>query len=149
MDASPCHFVGSLKANQVPELLAIPLTEYQAVPDHPGILAYRTQREVLGQERTVVVTYNEALYLGQLQLELVRLRKLQECLQHMQRQVIQGRRRPTVALAIYIIPSPLYARVPPLPVCSANVTSGALVCQSTQGPTGDRGRFLLFDRHDS
>lgn len=98
VDASPFHVVGSLKANQVPELLAIPLTEYQAVPDHPGLLAYRTQREVLGPERTVVVTYNEALYLGQLQGELVRLRKLQERLQHMQRQVIQGRRRPTVAV---------------------------------------------------
>ncbi len=97
VDASPFHFVGSLKANQVPDLLAIPLPDYQAVPGQPGLLAYRTQREVLDHERTVVITYNEALYLGQWQGELVRLRKLQDRLQHIHRQAMQGRRRPTVA----------------------------------------------------
>ncbi len=97
VDASPFHFVGSLKANQVPDLLEVPLTEYQTVPDHPGLLAYRTTRQALGQERTVVITYNEALYLGQWQGELVRLRKLQDRLQSIQRQVVQGVRRPTVA----------------------------------------------------
>ena len=97
VDASPFHFVGSLKANQAPELLDVPLTEYQTIPEHPGLQAYRTTRQVLGQERTVVVTYNEALYLGQFQGELVRLRKLQDRLQTLQRQAIQGVRRPAVA----------------------------------------------------
>ncbi len=97
VDASPFHFVGSLKANQAPELLDIPLTEYQIIPEHPGLKAYRTTRQVLGQERTVVVTYNEALYLGQFQGELVRLRKLQDRLQALQRQAVQGVRRPAVA----------------------------------------------------
>ncbi len=97
VDASPLHFVGSLKANQVPELLDVALTEYQEIPGYPGLLAYRIQREVLGQSRTVIVTYNESLYLGQLQGELVRLRKLQERLQHIQRPGTSARRPPTVA----------------------------------------------------
>lgn len=97
VDASPLHFVGSLKANQVPELLEIALTDYEEIPGYPGLLAYRIQREVLGHRRTVVVTYNEALYLGQLQGELVRLRKLQERLQHIQRPGNPGRRAASVA----------------------------------------------------
>ncbi len=78
---TPFHFVGSLKANQAPELLDVPLTDYQVIPEYPGSKAYRTTRQVFGQERTVVITYNEALYLGQWSGELVRLRKLPDRLQ--------------------------------------------------------------------
>ncbi len=66
-------------------------------PEYPGLKAYRTTRQVSGQERTVVVTYHEALYLGQWPGELVRLRKLQDRLQAIQHQVVHGVRRPTVA----------------------------------------------------
>ena len=97
VDGSPFHFVGSLKANQAPELLDVPLTDYETIVEYPGLKAYRTTRQVLGQERTVVVTYNEALYLGQWQGELVRLRKLQDRLQAIQHAVVHGRRRPSVA----------------------------------------------------
>ena len=62
VDGSPFHFVGSLKANQAPELLDVPLTDYQVIAEYPGLKAYRTTRQVLGPERTVVVTYHEALY---------------------------------------------------------------------------------------
>ena len=44
-----------------------------------------------GFERTVVITYNEALYLGQWQGELVRPRKLPDRLQYIRRQALQGR----------------------------------------------------------
>ena len=62
VDGSPFHFVGSLKANQAPELLDVPLTDDETIVEYPGLKAYRTTRQVLGQERTVVVTYHEALY---------------------------------------------------------------------------------------
>ena len=64
VDGSPFHFVGSLKANQAPELLDVPLADYETIAEYPGLKAYRTTRQVFGQERTVVITYNEALYLG-------------------------------------------------------------------------------------
>ena len=97
VDASPYSFVGSLKANQVPELLEVPRDRYTLVPEFPGLSAYRTQRTVFGVERTVIVTYNEALYLGQGQGEWVRLRKLQERLHTIQKQGARAKRRPTVA----------------------------------------------------
>lgn len=85
VDGSPFHFVGSLKACEVPELLDVPQSEYSLLKggDLAGTTAHRVQREVLGALRTVVVTYNEALYLGQLQGHLLRLRKLTEALKEL------------------------------------------------------------------
>ena len=97
VDASPFSFVGSLKANQAPELLAVSRDQFAPVPGFAGLSAYRTRRKVFGVERTVVVTYNEALFLGQWQGELVRLRKLQDRLHTIQRSVERGSRRPSVA----------------------------------------------------
>ena len=63
------HFVGSLKLNQCPELLDIPLREYRTLKGKnlEAVKAYRARRDVFAQERTVVVTYNENLLAGQLQ----------------------------------------------------------------------------------
>ena len=97
VDASPFHFVGSLKANQVPDLFDIPLQNFETIPEHSGVMAYRTKRKVFGVERTIVVAYNEALYLGQCQGELARLRKAQQRLQAIQQSVQKARRQPTVA----------------------------------------------------
>ncbi len=97
VDASPYGFVGSLKATQVPDLLAVPLDQYEAVPDFGDLQAYRTTRTVFGAERTVVVTYNEALYLGQWQGEFARLRKLHEQLRALQKSLVTARRRSPVA----------------------------------------------------
>ncbi len=77
VDASPYHFVGSLKLNQCPELVAAPHEWYQPL-QHPrlyGVRAYRTTQEVFGQRRTVVITYNEQLFLTQTQSLLKEIRK--------------------------------------------------------------------------
>ena len=85
IDDGPFHFVGSLKSSEAPELLEVPQSDYTLLKggDLAGTSAYRVQREVFGAKRTVVVTYNEALYLGQLQGHLLRLRKMTESLKEL------------------------------------------------------------------
>ena len=97
VDASPYAFVGSLKANQVPDLLEIPLDQYTVVPEFGDLTAYRTTRTVFGCERTCVVTYNESLFLGQWQGEFARIRKLHERLRTIQQGLLTAHRRPSVA----------------------------------------------------
>jgi transposase len=98
VDASPYGFVGSLKANPVPELLEIPMDQYVVLPEFGDLQAYRTTRTVWGVERTVVVPYNESLFLGQWQGEFARLRKLHERLRAIQKGLdIPRRQRPSGA----------------------------------------------------
>ena len=97
VDGSPYGFVGSLKANQVPELLTVPANQYTSVPEFGDLQAFRTTATVFGCERTVVMTYNEALFLGQWQGEFARLRKLHERLRAIQKGLETARRRPSVA----------------------------------------------------
>lgn len=52
--------VGSLSPYHHPELLDIPREEFSALEDVPGTLAYRTEKEIYGQERTIVVSYSES-----------------------------------------------------------------------------------------
>ncbi|MCL6451955.1 MAG: IS1634 family transposase [Acetobacteraceae bacterium] len=87
IDGAPLHFVGSLVPSRHPDLLDVPRREFQPLrgPEFGGVLAYRTEREVMGVKRTVVVTYNESLYLGQLQGILLRLRKVNDALRRLQR----------------------------------------------------------------
>ena len=69
LDNSPFHFVGSLVPSQHPDLLRIPLKDFQPLAGQrlASCLAYRTTKQVFGQERTIVITYNENLLEGQLQ----------------------------------------------------------------------------------
>ena len=98
VDASPYGFVGSLKANQVPDLLTIPRDQYVVLPEFGDLQAYRTTRKIFGVDRTVVVTYNESLFLGQWQGEFARLRKIHERLRAIQKGLdTPRRRRPSVA----------------------------------------------------
>jgi transposase len=87
IDGGALHFVGSLVPGHYPDLLAVPRNDYQPLEGAAfgGVLALRTRREVMGAERTVIVTYNEALYLGQLQGILLRLRKANDALRQLQR----------------------------------------------------------------
>ena len=70
LDKTSYHFVGSLKPYDHKHFLEIPVEKFQLVPVANGegkkkkddIYAYRTQEEVLGAERTVVVTYEQKLY---------------------------------------------------------------------------------------
>lgn len=80
--AGRLKFVGSLVPSHYPDLLSIPLHAFHPLegPRAGGMKVYRTKREVFGVERTVLVTYNEALYLGQMQGLVAQLRKANEAL---------------------------------------------------------------------
>lgn len=70
LDKTSYHFVGSLKPYDYKHFLEIPLEKFQLVLTDNGegdkkkddIYAYRTREDVLGAERTVVVTYEQKLY---------------------------------------------------------------------------------------
>jgi transposase len=63
LDASGFHFVGSLVPTHYSDLLAIPLKKFQPLKDArlEPVLALRLNREVWGQERTLVVTFSPEL----------------------------------------------------------------------------------------
>jgi len=75
--SSSYHFVGSLKLTEVEDLLDIPLADYQNLtcPRLQGVKALRVTREVFGYQRTVLLTYNEGLFLTQSQTILREIRK--------------------------------------------------------------------------
>ena len=105
IDGSGFHFIGSLVATHFPDLLKIPLSKFSLLEGErfEGCLAHRTRSEVFDQERTVVVTYNEALLEGQLQgitanLQKTRrkLQELQQSLRRRQQGKVKGGKKPTV-----------------------------------------------------
>ena len=96
LDDSPFHFIGSLVPSQHPDLLRIPLEAFQPLAGQrlASCLAYRTTKKVFGQERTMVITYNENLLEGQLQgieASLTKARRKLEDLQANLRRRHQGR----------------------------------------------------------
>ncbi len=81
---TPYHFVGSLVPTNHKELLRVPRSRFSSLADEglPGVTAYRTQQEIFGSKRTVLVTYNDNLFVAQCQTLLreiaTRQRKLRE-----------------------------------------------------------------------
>src|SRR6266446_7220988 len=63
------HFIGSLVPSQHSDLLGVPLEKFEPLAGQrlASCIAYRTTKQVFGQERTIVITYNENLLEGQLQ----------------------------------------------------------------------------------
>lgn len=66
-DGSSYHFVGSLVITHHKDLLRISRNRFQVVDkdEFPGLLAYRTEKDVFGKKRTLVLTFNPKLYKGQ------------------------------------------------------------------------------------
>ena len=91
VDRSPYHFVGSLSPTQHPDLLRRPRTRFHPLTgdDLDGVLAWRTRQQVLGAERTLVVTYNPELFLTQSATILREIRKRTRKLQELQRRLAQ------------------------------------------------------------
>ena len=60
----PYHFVGSLVPTHVKELLAIPRAKMRRLDDKqlPEVWSYRTVQKVFGVPRTVLCTFNQALF---------------------------------------------------------------------------------------
>jgi len=99
------HFVGSLRLNQCPGLLEVPLRDYRPMEaeDLQSVKVYRQRRKVFAEERTVLVTYNENLLAGQLQgigRNLAKTRKelheLQVRLKRWAAGKVRGGKRPTL-----------------------------------------------------
>jgi len=62
LDKAEVHFVGSLMPTHHLDLLEVDLADFTPVPGYRDLLGYRTRREVLGQERTVVMTFNPVFH---------------------------------------------------------------------------------------
>ena len=102
---TPFHFVGSLVPSQHSELLAVSRRQFRTISQAAleGVEVYRTQKKVFGQLRTIVVTFNQNLYDGQLQgltthLSQARrkLRDLQTQLQRRREGKVKGGKAPTL-----------------------------------------------------
>lgn len=96
LDDSDFHFIGSLVGSQHSDLLQIPLRLFKPMSGErfAGVQAYRTEREVFGQKRTIVITFNEHLLEGQLQgidASLHKARKRLNALQQSLRRRSDGR----------------------------------------------------------
>src|SRR6266542_4255619 len=84
--ATPFHFVGSLPYDQHPQLLEIARKEFKpsSNPRLAGVEVYRTRISVFGVERTVLVTYNENLYISQMKTVMAEVAKRIEKLRDLQ-----------------------------------------------------------------
>jgi transposase len=105
VDNSPYHFIGSLVPSQHPDLLAAPREHFRSLAAEglPGVSVYRCKKEVFGKTRTIVVSYNERLFVAQSRTLLREIAKrqrllaeLQESLQRRQTGQIKGGKPPTV-----------------------------------------------------
>jgi transposase len=93
---TPFHFIGSLVPSQHADLLAVPLERFAPLAGQrlANSLAYRTTKQVFGQERTIVITYNENLLEGQMQginASLIKARRKLDELQASLRRRREGR----------------------------------------------------------
>lgn len=93
MAEGPYHFVGSLVPTQHPKLLALPSGRFRSLAHEglPGVRVYRTQQSVFGVPRTVLVTYNENLFVAQSQTLLREIAKRQQALRELQHRLRRQR----------------------------------------------------------
>jgi transposase len=119
VEESPYHFISSLVPTSHPELLKIPARRFGSLEADglPGVRTYRTTKEIFGIERTVVVTYNEALFVAQSRTLLREIAKRQHQLDELrarllrhQKGEVRGGRRPTSAAVRKAIDGYLKAR---------------------------------------
>jgi transposase len=105
LQGSPFHFVGSLVPSQHSELLAISRRQFRTLTqvDLKGVEVHRTLKKVFGQPRTIVVTFNQNLYEGQLQGLTAHLGKARRKLHDLQIQLqrrregkVKGGKAPTL-----------------------------------------------------
>lgn len=106
LDETDFHFIGSLVPSYHADLLDVPVSRYKPLTGErlKDVRAYRTQKMIYGQERTIVVTHNDNLLHGQLQgltsaLEKARnrLREIQTKLRRRREGRIRGGKAPTAA----------------------------------------------------
>ena len=93
IEESPYHFIGSLVPTQHPDLLAIPEKAFRPLDEEglPGVRVYRCQKEVFKARRTVLVTYNENLFVAQSRTLLREIAKRQKLFRELQHQLRRHR----------------------------------------------------------
>ncbi|MBW2262766.1 MAG: IS1634 family transposase [Deltaproteobacteria bacterium] len=96
VDATPYHFVGSLTPTHHRDLLAVPRQEFRSLADDglPGVWAYRTHKKVFDRKRTLVVTFNESLFIAQSKTLLREIGKRQQRFREIVEQMRKWRKRP-------------------------------------------------------
>ena len=106
IDGSPYHFIGSLVPTQHLDLLATANNQFHSLAKEglPGVNAYRTTKNVFGKKRTIVVSYNQALFVAQSRTFLREIAKRQKQLGELQVSLerwhsgeVKGGRAPTMA----------------------------------------------------
>jgi transposase len=92
LDDSPYHFIGSLVPTQHPDLLDIPLERFRYVknPLLAGVRVYRTEKEVFGRKRTIVITRSRALLQGQIRGIRQHLAKKLHALRDLQKRIARS-----------------------------------------------------------
>jgi transposase len=92
LDDSPYHFIGSLVPTQHQDLLDIPLERFHYVkgPLFEGVRVHRTEKEVFGQKRTIVITRSRSLLQGQVRGIRQHLAKKLKALQELHRRVTRS-----------------------------------------------------------
>ena len=111
IEASPLHFVGSLRPSDHPDLLAIPARRFGVVDAErfPGLAALEARTMALGQDRRVIVTYSETFHAAQARGFEQTLAKARRRLGQLQARLARGhtrRPRPRVEAEIGQILSP-------------------------------------------
>jgi transposase len=93
VDQTPLSVVGSLSPSRHPELLDIPLEEFQQLEELPRTLAYRTRMEVYEKERTIVISRSESFAAKQRRSFQQTLARAQRELDELKGIVERGRHR--------------------------------------------------------
>jgi transposase len=95
VEASPLHFVGSLRPSDHPDLLAIPARRYQVLdPERfPGLTALEARTMALGAQRRVVVTHSQTFHTAQARGFEQTLTKARRRLAELQARLARGKTR--------------------------------------------------------
>jgi transposase len=95
VQASPLHFVGSLRPSDHPDLLAIPARRFRVVDAErfPGLTAVETRTMALGADRRVILTHSETFHLRQARGFEQTLAKARRRLVALQARLARGRTR--------------------------------------------------------
>lgn len=94
VEASDYHFITSLTLTHHKDLLDIPLRRFESF-DHErlkGTTAYRTTKEIWGEDRAVVITRSEKLFKGQVAGITAALRKKRAALHNLRAKVRRSQR---------------------------------------------------------
>lgn len=95
VEDGPYHFVGSLVPSQHPDLLAVPRRRMRRLDRKrfPAVWSYRTTKVVFGVERTVLCTFNDALFDAQRKTLRREINKRRRQLHELQQRLDSARKR--------------------------------------------------------